>query len=343
MDLVYPPFAASKTLQSVIKGKAVLKLGQKSAAVRLIQAALLQLGHGPVGAIIKGVPDGTFGADTETALKAFQSAQALKSDGIVGVETLAMLDALLAPPSATSKFTVTSFSSTSEYKLGVEDPPYIPDPGAGPWKSKPIEATYLALWATLDLSLATFVVFGKDATNHLRHYLAGSGRDYEIDLESMLRQVPSARHWLQHEITQARSFVELLPVGTHFITSKQLDEGYNRQTENSNWYFALGGYRRWGKGVAKVFSVGGIRRYELDFEYRVRDRYNWDGQKQVEIPTPFQDSDPVIVTDKFMGEFHRQGLAREYFCNGRIKRKLSWSQGLPIPYAQMTLAAGGGG
>jgi hypothetical protein len=41
------------------------------------------------------------------------------------------------------------------------------------------------------------------------------------------------------------------------------------------------------------------------------------------------------VTDKFMGEFHRQGLAQEFECFGSFKRKFSWKKGDAIPPGQM--------
>ena len=44
-----------------------------------------------------------------------------------------------------------------------------------------------------------------------------------------------------------------------------------------------------------------------------------------------------------MGEFHRQGLAREYFCVGMIRRRLTWQQGLPISQTQLAQPAGGRG
>jgi hypothetical protein len=80
--------------------------------------------------------------------------------------------------------------------------------------------------------------------------------------------------------------------------------------------------------------VPGGRRCELDFTYHFRDRYNWDGGKKVEIEVPLKD-DPLIITDFFMGEFHRQGLAKEYLCVGTLRRKLSWSQGTPISRQQL--------
>lgn len=37
------------------------------------------------------------------------------------------------------------------------------------------------------------------------------------------------------------------------------------------------------------------------------------------------------VTDEFMGEFHRQGLAREFDCHGSIKRRLVWDGDFGAP------------
>ena len=74
MPLKHPPFAASPILKAMEKGGSPLRRGHKSSAVRLIQAALIQLGHKLPGSVnAKGVPDGSFGAETEEAIKAFQT------------------------------------------------------------------------------------------------------------------------------------------------------------------------------------------------------------------------------------------------------------------------------
>ena len=53
-----------------------------------------------------------------------------------------------------------------------------------------------------------------------------------------------------------------------------------------------------------------------------------DGGKSVTIQG-------ITVTDAFMGEFHRQGLAREYDCHGSFKRSFSWKKGDAISQAQL--------
>jgi hypothetical protein len=45
--------------------------------------------------------------------------------------------------------------------------------------------------------------------------------------------------------------------------------------------------------------------------------------------------DGVAVTDEFIGEFHRQGLAQEFDCVGSFRRSFSWKAGTPIASGQM--------
>jgi peptidoglycan hydrolase-like protein with peptidoglycan-binding domain len=61
--------------------RAVLRRGAKGALVKQLQAKL-------------GLPeDGTFGPNTEAKVRAFQQAQGLAADGVVGAKSWAALDA----------------------------------------------------------------------------------------------------------------------------------------------------------------------------------------------------------------------------------------------------------
>jgi hypothetical protein len=184
--------------------------------------------------------------------------------------------------------------------------------------------------AIVEVLPSSIALVGDDAVAHMWHYLNGTGRPYTIDLAGMLHEVPSAKERYEDEVFQAQDFVESLPAGSHQITSRTVETGYNRQTENKNWYFAIGGYKRWGTGQAKVVqNAQGQRSYELDFTYKFYDRYNWDGGKAV---TLFG----IKITDHFMGEFHRQGLAREFDCFGAVRRRFTWKHGEDISNAQMS-------
>jgi hypothetical protein len=159
-----------------------------------------------------------------------------------------------------------------------------------------------------------------DAANHLLHYFGNSGRDYTIRLQKMIDDVPSAKRVYERELALAQQFVESLPEGKHQITSGAAsgaaDGAYITESESPNWYFAVAGYNAWGKGIATVCKD----EYTLQFEYKFYDRYNWDIGKEVKILG-------VTVTDKFMGEFHRQGLAKEFDMRGSVKKTVKWKKG----------------
>jgi Putative peptidoglycan binding domain len=322
--LKFKPFAASADMKRAAMNKPPLTYGAHGPAVALLQGALIDMGLKMPKSTRAGVPDGIFGHETQQAVKAFQSKKGLPADGIAGGTTVSALDATMAakvPPSIATPPSPPAAAVPRFYRIGSSDPSVPTDPGAGPWRSKPVTAVTVALKVTILMRLnEVSLLVGKDAAKHMAHYLENSGADYVIDLESMVRDVPSAKLALADEIQQAQAFVEGLAPGRYEITSTEAEEGYNDPNENRNWYYATGGYWSWGKGVATVVDRSGRCEYVLDYEYKVFDRYNWDGGKAVEL---FH----ITITDEFMGEFHRQGLAREYSCHGSLKRTLTWRQG----------------
>jgi len=333
--LKHHPFAACGQLTTIARGPGVLSKGARGPGIRLIQGGLIDLGYKlPRSTRAHGAPDGIFGTEMSDCIGKFQGVEHLKPDGVVGKVTLAKLDALLAkkalPPPPTPPPVLPSPISL-DYMLGTQDPPIRADPGAGTWSSRPKEASYVALKAAIiDVLPASVALVGDDAVAHMWHFLIGSGRTYTIDLAGMVNEVPSAKERYEDEACQAQSFVESLPPGTHQITSRSVEASYNLRTENQNWYFAIGGYKFWGTGQARVMqNAPGARSYALDFTYRFYDRYNWDGGKSV---TLFG----IRITDQFMGEFHRQGLAREFDCVGSVRRQFSWKQGEDISSAQLS-------
>ena len=213
----------------------------------------------------------------------------------------------------------------ASYKIGTDDPPLGHDPGAGPWNSKSKELTMIALKFEIQQHLTeAAVVVGLDASRNMAHYLGNSGSTLTIRLQNMVDTVPSAKTLYEQELEEAKSFAQSLADGAHDITSRELSHGYNYQHENRNWYFAIGGYSAWGKGSANVSTGGGTRNFSLEFEYKFYDRYNWDAGKSV---TLFG----IKITDKFMGEFHRQGLAQEFDCVGSIKHTYTWTVAAAVP------------
>lgn len=219
-----------------------------------------------------------------------------------------------------------------DYYLGNGDPTIAPDPGAGRWSSVRRSPRTVALKVAFYGYLPhCWVLVGDDATKHMYHYFGNHGRDYTIDLQDMIDEVPSAKRQYEIELARAKAFVETLPEGTHQIASRTAtSRAYNAQNENKNWYFAVGGYSAWGEGTATVArDAAGRRSYTLDFEYKFYDRYNWDGGKSVTIFG-------VTVTDEFMGDFHRQGLAREFNMYGSVRHPVAWGAPTAAPGAGNT-------
>lgn len=212
-----------------------------------------------------------------------------------------------------------SQATSPEYRLGTGDPGITPDPGAGQWNSR------IRTWEVmlkkeliLDVLPLAWVAIGDDATKHMVHYLGNTGSDLTIDLQGMINDISSARMRMVDEILQAQHFVLQLPPGRHNITSKRLNVAYAQKSESWNWFYATGGYSTWGTGVASISEGKSGDHYTLDFEYHYYDRYNWDKGKSVTIGG-------VKIEDDTMGEFHRQGLAREFDMRGSIKRQYSWT------------------
>jgi peptidoglycan hydrolase-like protein with peptidoglycan-binding domain len=337
--LTFAPFAASARMMAAARNNPPFAVHERGVAVALLQAGLLQQNILMPRTMKKGSPDGDYGSETVAAVTTFQRNNKLaKLDGIAGKDTIMLLDKLLAqaasnlppipvpPPSPVDR----------NYEIGTMDPPLAHDPGAGVWGSKRSEASYIALrLGIIQVLPESAVIIGPDAARHMAHYLVDNdGRPLTINLEGMVRDVPSAKARFQREVVQMQRFVETLPLGSvNPFRSKNVEVGYNTQRESRNWFFAIGGYSTWGMGTATVSGTRADPFYNVDFEYKFYDRYNWDAGKSVTFAH-------ITVTDKFMGEFHRQGLAQEYDCRGSFRRRLNWKKGQSIPSNQLDAPGG---
>jgi peptidoglycan hydrolase-like protein with peptidoglycan-binding domain len=80
---------AKPTLRVTLPAGGNLSTGDSGARVLVLQKALASLGYDP------GTPDGDFGTGTEAAVIAFQKANGLTPDGIVGVKTAQAMNTAL--------------------------------------------------------------------------------------------------------------------------------------------------------------------------------------------------------------------------------------------------------
>ncbi len=118
------PATAPATRPAGVKNPSTLYKGCTGDAVRALQQKLIDLGY------LEGTADGTFGDETEKAVRKFQQKNGLKADGLAGKKTLAEL--------GTARNNVTE----NEYSGHVE----VFTPGASPDDSEETEK----LWDKLD-------------------------------------------------------------------------------------------------------------------------------------------------------------------------------------------------
>ncbi|MFD1812847.1 hypothetical protein [Rhodococcus gannanensis] len=194
-------------------------------------------------------------------------------------------------------------------------PPPPTDAGQGEWGSQPLysRADDL-LWANAaaKASLAADAAGWTNASAHLDHYLDNSGEVLHINADTILRDVPDAAIRVN-----AIAESELRRVAAESLASQHFDvpvqfqsqwhEFYVTESMDSNWYFAMGGMEFSSTGVVVVHRPGEGAEPSIAAEYKfhVFDRYNWDGEKSVDIAG-------VTITDARMGALHTAGLAREY-------------------------------
>ena len=95
MALASSWFKNDPVFQNAAANSPPLKKGDLGESVRILQQALIELGHPmPVSTQKHGTPDGDYGLETKAKVEAFQKANGLagEADGRVGKNTLAKLD-----------------------------------------------------------------------------------------------------------------------------------------------------------------------------------------------------------------------------------------------------------
>ncbi|MGH7506697.1 MAG: peptidoglycan-binding domain-containing protein, partial [Longimicrobiales bacterium] len=99
MAVTSPRFTSSRALHAVSNNAPPLRKGARGRAVHLVQFALLDLGHSlPRSTRGAFSPDGIYGDETVSVVKAFQRSRHIPDHGEIGRDTLRHLDAAFARP-----------------------------------------------------------------------------------------------------------------------------------------------------------------------------------------------------------------------------------------------------
>ncbi|GHI89127.1 hypothetical protein ACWGF3_17065 [Streptomyces xanthophaeus] len=196
------------------------------------------------------------------------------------------------------------------------------DDGAGPYdvESPGISDYWKEIQANGISNSGDFI--GKtDAARHMDHYLNGSGKTLDLDVDRMLADDPAFRdevarirateqdEWRQ----QALDAFEKSGGKPVAIPVESGSSGYEHEKGpdgTNNWYLAVGsGMTNTTGVVTAVPGPDGKPQVSIDYQVNVWDRYNWDPGKATPIG-------PTTVTDADMARMHTTGLAREFDMRG---------------------------
>lgn len=201
-----------------------------------------------------------------------------------------------------------------------EPPPWTKhDEGSGDWGSQPwySRGDDLAFKAAIEGGLPLIEQKWPHAAELLDHYLDNTGNPYNLDVNSMMSDIPQMQargvamvndevNRIVDEAAATGQYGQPVPFRTPW-------QGYYLDPEaNPDWYRAVGGVDMSAGGVVTVYppdTPGGQPQVHVESQVDVADRYNWDEGKETEIG-------PITITDQQMAGLQTAGLAREFDITG---------------------------
>ncbi|MFC7592567.1 hypothetical protein ACFQYP_59225 [Nonomuraea antimicrobica] len=198
-----------------------------------------------------------------------------------------------------------------KYDLGPPRDPGIPfdDPWPFDPDAKPGLSDYAQWYKWQALQDAEDATPGFDeAADTLRHYLSGSGDDYQVDYDRAYQDDALIRQAVDAEIRRAQENAERLHRETGNQQFQMTGEPISvKNTETKNWEFALGQHSIWGSGDVRVEG----NQATMDVTVHAYDRYN------------FNREDSWINQEN--GRFETLGWARSYDTHGSLTRTVTWT------------------
>ncbi|MFD8384032.1 hypothetical protein ACFV2X_36895 [Streptomyces sp. NPDC059679] len=156
-----------------------------------------------------------------------------------------------------------------------------------------------------------------EGARELAHYLDGSGKPLDLDINRMWDEDPdgfrkaATENLSKHEDEWRKKALKAFeesggrPVSIPVETKA---EGYKHS--DRDWYLAVGHGMVNHSGVVTVEpDAHGKPKVSLDYQVNVWDRFNWDDNTSFDIGG-------VTVTGEQMQRLHQTGLAQEYNMNG---------------------------
>lgn len=209
------------------------------------------------------------------------------------------------------------------YIAGTQDAPELsaPGPGAGDWNSAPwtmsLWSEAQAIRAFLETGLAK-EKYGREACAAFQHYFDNTGLIWTFDAGKMGDDVPHVGAIMEREVARAVDFIRGMPRGQTEFTSQFALASRVERAQSLNWYLAVADFSYYVTGRVDHDACGrGCARAEIFFH--IWDRYDWDPGPVVRLNTPVG---AIDVDQVHVGEFHRQGIAKEFTSLGLKRFKI---------------------
>ncbi|MFE3877410.1 hypothetical protein ACFXPX_23835 [Kitasatospora sp. NPDC059146] len=212
---------------------------------------------------------------------------------------------------------------------GVLLPPDAYDRGAGAYNTEAPTDRDRKLAATLGAGIAglPFATGGTNASANMAHYLSGTGEPLNLNVEDMLKDIPDFQNSVATTLDgnlpgwQAEALAEYRRTGKPVALVQQTGWQPMSATPDSSkdWFYAVGSfhYNTEAKIEVKPTSPGAPPEVTVTYKTHVRDRYNWDFDKNDPLHQKGTNVPGLgYVSDEDLQRLHRTGLAREFDMGG---------------------------
>lgn len=160
----------------------------------------------------------------------------------------------------------------------------------------------------------------EQAKSYLSHYLNGSGKQFDIDMNAFLKD-SVALSVRNKDINRALRAAEYLAIEGARVNMNQCVEQVNNVLTD-DWYYALGGYfSRVNMTDLTCTEENGVKTYSTTLKYTVIDFYNWgtNGDKIFGIISQWQ-----------LSQLHKAGRAQEFLSYGEVSYTITWTEGQTV-------------
>ena len=231
--------------------------------------------------------------------------------------------------------------------LTLDHPEYPPsDLGSGPHKSRDATVVDYLVERLFWLGEEKFRWYNHydNAADHMDHYLNNSGKEYEVDVDEMLEELPQFKQEGDDLLQQlVQDALKNNYSGQKSEFDVKSDWVFRYAYETDNWFYAMNGHA-YSIGVNVVVnpprSPGDNPTVKVVYKVFVSDYYTWDMGKDtsflkdgpfanIQLPdfsgTPYEGKivdhgDVITIYDSALQELHKAGLAQEFHIGGETEK-----------------------